>query len=192
MTTLKELTWEHHKNAERQDFVKVLMSGNINPKFYATYLWNQHKKYDLLEAMAGAQGVLDDLPDIRRKVKIEKDFLELWSDNEMPALVPSTNEYIGHMKTIISNPEALMAHVYVLHMGDLSGGQMIAQKVPGLKSMFDFQGDMDALKNKIREKLNDNMADEARYAFDSATQLFKEMMELDCEHYLEQTDNMSE
>jgi len=58
--------------------------------------------------------------------------------------------------------------------------------------MFDFKGDIDAIKNKIREKLNDDMAEEARYAFDSATQLFKEMMELDCEHYLEQTDNMSE
>ena len=26
MSNLKELTWEHHKNAERQEFVKVLMS----------------------------------------------------------------------------------------------------------------------------------------------------------------------
>ena len=65
--SLKELTWEHHQNAERQDFVKVLMSGKINPKFYATYLWNQHKKYDILEAIAGAHGNLDGLPDIRRK-----------------------------------------------------------------------------------------------------------------------------
>ena len=71
--SLKDLTMEHHKDAERQDFVKVLMSGNINPDLYATYLWNQHKKYDLLEAMAGANGVLNDLPDIRRKMKIETD-----------------------------------------------------------------------------------------------------------------------
>lgn len=188
MSNLKELTWEHHKNAERQDFVKVLMSGNINPKFYATYLWNQHKKYDLLEAMAGAQGVLDDLPDIRRKVKIEKDFLELWSDNEMPTLVPSTNEYIGHMKTIISNPEALMAHVYVLHMGDLSGGQMIARKVPGEGRMYQFDTDKAALKEIIRSKTNDNMAEEAKYVFESATNLFKELMEIEIEHYLEQAD----
>ena len=56
MSNLKDLTWEHHKDAERQEFVKVLMSGKINPEFYATYLWNQHKKYDLLEALAGALG----------------------------------------------------------------------------------------------------------------------------------------
>ena len=29
--SLKDLTWEHHKDAERQQFVKVLMSGKINP-----------------------------------------------------------------------------------------------------------------------------------------------------------------
>jgi hypothetical protein len=32
------------------------------------------------------------------------------------------------------------------------------------------------------------MADEARFVFESATQLFKELMELDIEHYLEQTN----
>jgi hypothetical protein len=31
MSNLKELTKDHHNNAERQTFVKVLMSGKINP-----------------------------------------------------------------------------------------------------------------------------------------------------------------
>lgn len=30
--SLKELTYEHHRNAERQGFVKVLMGGKIDPK----------------------------------------------------------------------------------------------------------------------------------------------------------------
>ena len=42
MSRLKELTWEHHKNAERQKFVKVLMGGKISPEVYATFLYNQH------------------------------------------------------------------------------------------------------------------------------------------------------
>lgn len=188
MSNLKELTWEHHQNAERQDFVKVLMSGNINPKFYATYLWNQHKKYDILEALAGAKGLLDGLPDIRRKQKIEKDFVELWDDNEPPAIVPSTKEYIDHMKNIIADNDALMAHIYVLHMGDLSGGQMIKKKVPGAGRMYEFDTDKPALKEAIRAKTNDAMAEEAKFVFDSATQLFKDLMELEIEFYMEQTD----
>lgn len=188
MSNLKDLTWEHHQNAERQEFVKVLMSGKINPEFYATYLWNQHKKYDLLEALAGASGVLDGLTDIRRKIKIEQDFLELWKKDTPPSIVPSTTEYISRMKTLIGNNDALMAHIYVLHMGDLSGGQMIAKRVPGEGKMYQFDTDKTALKEAIRAKTNDNMAEEAKFVFESATKLFQELMELDIEHYLESSD----
>ena len=186
MSNLKELTKEEHTNAERQAFVKVLMSGNINPKFYATYLWNQHKKYDLLEALAGAIGLLDEFPEIKRKKLIEQDWAELWTEGEpAPLIVPSTTEYIGHMRDIMTDANKLMAHIYVLHMGDLSGGQMISKRVPGQGRMYQFEGNILELKEKIRSKTDDSMAEEAKYVFQSATNLFKELMELDIEHYLE-------
>jgi heme oxygenase len=192
MSNLKELTKDEHTNAERQAFVKVLMSGKINPKLYATYLWNQHKKYDLLEAMAHAQGCLDGIPEVKRKLKIEEDFLELWKDDSMPTIVPSTTEYINHMRDIMHDHDALMAHIYTLHMGDLSGGQFIARKVPGEGRMYQFEGDHEELKNKIRERTNDDMVDEVKYVFGSSTKLFQELMELDIEHYLESSDTVSE
>ena len=185
MSNLKELTKDQHTNAERQAFVKVIMSGKINPKLYATYLWNQHKKYDLLEAMAGLNGILDDLPNIRRKMKIEEDFLELWNDDTPPPLVNSTNEYIMHMREIMHDADKLMAHIYVLHMGDLSGGQMIAKKIPGQGRMYQFDTDKAALKELIRERTNDGMAEEAKYCFTASTNLFKELMEIDIDHYVE-------
>jgi heme oxygenase len=191
MSNLKELTKEEHTNAERQAFVKVLMSGRINPKLYATYLWNQHKKYDILEAMAMVQGLLNDTPTIRRKMKIETDFLELWDDKaNPPVLVPSTLEYIEHMRGVMTDPDKLMAHLYVLHMGDLSGGQMIARKVPGEGRMYQFEGDIQDIKEKIRAKIHDGMAEEAKYVFGSSTKLFQELMELDIEHYLESADQV--
>jgi len=188
MSNLKELTKEQHTNAERQAFVKVLMSGNINPKFYATYLWNQHKKYDLLEAMATANGLLNDFPQIRRKQAIEADFIELWKLPDPPAILPSTLEYINHMKDIMTEPDKIMAHIYVLHMGDLSGGQMISKRIPGQGKMYQFEGDIPAIKESIRNKTHDDMAEEARWVFESATKLFQELMELDIEHYLEHAD----
>jgi heme oxygenase len=184
MTTIKDLTWEHHKEAERQEFVKVLMSGKINPQFYATYLWNQHKKYDILEAIATMHGLLDDLFEVRRKNAIHEDYLELWENQLPPPIVESTNEYIGHMKEIMHDADAVMAHIYVLHMGDLSGGQMIRRTVPGKTRMYDFDGDTAELKEKIRSKIDDSMADEAKFVFESSTKLFKELMELDIERYL--------
>ena len=190
MSNLKELTKEQHTNAERQDFVKVLMSGKINPQFYAAYLWNQHKKYDLLEAMAAVNGIWNDIPfPIQRKMAIEQDFLELWEDKENPPpIVPSTHEYIEHMRGIMHDRNAIMAHIYTLHMGDLSGGQMIGKKVPGEGRMYKFEGDIKEIKEAIRSQTSDDMAEEAKYVFESAANLFKELMELDIEHYLESSD----
>ena len=51
MSNLKELTWEHHKNAERQDFVKELMGG-ISVERYCDFLHNQHPQYNILENFA--------------------------------------------------------------------------------------------------------------------------------------------
>lgn len=188
MNTLRDLTWEHHKEAERQDFVKVILSGKIHPKFYATYLWNQHKKYDILEAMTSYHGILDDLPDIQRKSKIEQDFLELWQDNFPPPIVPAVEHYILYMKSLVDDPHRLTAHLYVMHMGDLSGGQMIAKKIPGSGTMYQFNTDHAELKKAIREKTDNSMAEEARTCFTFATRLFQDLMEIDCERYLEHAD----
>jgi heme oxygenase len=184
--SLKDLTWEHHKEAERQEFVKVLMSGKINPDLYATYLWNQHMKYDVLEALATANGLLTDLPGIQRRANIFEDYNELWVGKEgTPPTLPCTTDYINHVKDIMQNPQALMAHIYVLHMGDLSGGQMIAKRVPGSGKYYQFDADTDTLKNKIREKINDNMAEEAKWVFSNAVSLFRDMMKVDMEKYID-------
>ena len=85
----------------------------------------------------------------------------------------------------MDDPDKLIAHIYVHHMGDLSGGQMIKRKIPGEGRMYQFEGDTKEIKEKIRTKIHDGMADEAKYAFTCATELFQDLMEVDCEHYLE-------
>jgi heme oxygenase len=90
----------------------------------------------------------------------------------------------------MTDADALMAHIYVLHMGDLSGGQMIAKMVPGQGQMYQFDTDKDKLKELIRAKTKDSMAEEAKYVFESSTKLFQELMELDIEHYLESPDTV--
>jgi heme oxygenase len=193
MSKIKELTWEHHKNAERQEFAKLLISGNIHPDLYATYLWNQHKKYDILEALASANGLYAEIgADIRRKVLIEADIAELWKHDREPKLVSSTIQYLQHMRNIMQDREKLIAHMYVFYLGDMSGGQMIKSKVPGEGRMYEFDGDVKELKEKIKSMTTDEMADEAKYVFESSTNLFKELMELELEHYLESSDTVSE
>jgi len=84
--------------------------------------------------------------------------------------------YMDHIVSIKDDPKKLMAHVYVRHMGDLAGGQMISKRVPGSGTMYQFE-DPDALKVAIRERISDDMADEAIICFGFATDMFKEMMD---------------
>ena len=192
MSKIKELTWEHHKNAERQEFAKLLIGGNIHPDLYATYLWNQHKKYDIFEAMATALGLIAELGvDVRRKLLMEADIAELWKHDKEPVLVPSTVEYLQHMRGVMQDRDALIAHMYVFYLGDMSGGQMIKKKIPGEGRMYDFPGDVKELKEKIKSMTTDDMAEEAKYVFESSTKLFQELMELDLERTVESPDPVS-
>lgn len=175
--SLKELTHEAHKTAETQPFVKVLFSGKIEPHVYATYLFNQHRMYDVLEACAMMHGLMNDYPSIRRAPKILEDFNELWSDrNNLPTIVPSTEKYISYVLSIKDNPKKLLAHLYVRHFGDLSGGQMIAKRIPGSGKYYQFDGDTDQIKNLLRQKLDDSLADEAKVCFQFAADFFQDMM----------------
>ena len=175
--TLKELTHEQHRTAETQPFVKVLFSGKIDAKIYATYLFNQHRMYDILEACAMMHGLLNDYPTIRRSLNIFADFEELWDDkNTRPSILPSTDRYIKYVISIKDDPKKLLAHLYVRHFGDLSGGQMIAKRVPGSGKYYQFDGDPDQIKNILRAKLDDSLADEARVCFQYATEFFQDMM----------------
>ena len=176
MSKLKELTWEVHKNAERQAFVKEIFKGKVEPKRYAEFLYNQHAVYDILEATAMMHGLFNDMPTVRRAPKIMEDFNELWGNDEKPQLKSSTRKYMDHIFAIKEDVDKVMAHVYVRHMGDLSGGQMIARKVPGSTKFYQFDEDPKVIKEKIRTRIDDSMADEAKICFGFATQLFKEMM----------------
>jgi heme oxygenase len=118
------------------------------------------------------------MPELRRAPRIHEDYTELSKEAIEPtALLPVVKEYMDYLMSISEDADRLMAHVYVRHMGDLFGGQMIAKKVPGLSKMYLFDRNKDELKTLIRERVNDSMADEAKVCFDFATKLFQQMNE---------------
>ncbi len=166
------MTWEEHKNAERQAFVKELMGG-ISKQRYADFLHALHPQYHLLESFAKLHNLLD----VEIAPNIYADFHELCEQLEdyKPTEYPVVKEYMDHIMSIKDDPHKLMAHIYVRHMGDLSGGQMIAKRVPGSTKFYQFNEDVDVLKDKIRTRLDDTMADEAKICFNFATELFKQM-----------------
>jgi len=178
--SLKDLTHQEHRTAETQPFVKVLFSGHIEPELYATYLYNQFPQYEVLEMFSMRAGLLTDMPKgIERAKRIYADFMELWPHKDKtPTVLPVVEDYVKYIKDISDDKNKLLAHLYVRHFGDLSGGQMIAKRVPGSGTYYQFEGDPDEIKNSIRPLLNDDLADEAKVCFAFATRLFQEMQEL--------------
>ena len=178
--SLKDLTHAAHKAAETKPFVKVLFSGKIDPKLYATFLKNQHPCYEILEVCAMPHGLMSDYPAIRRAPAILADFTELWGQDNptFPQMCPVVDEYIKYILSIKDDPKKLLAHLYVRHFGDLSGGQMLAKRVPGSGRMYQFGDDPEAIKTILRAKLDDSLADEAVVCFEFAGQLFEQMMDI--------------
>ena len=184
---IKELTWEYHKNAERQDFVRLLLSGTIDEKLYATYLYNQLKCYSKLEQYCLESSLFLDTLNLPRAEHIFYDYRALWGDIGSPPIeTESTKAYVKHLDTIRGENEKLYAHVYVRHLGDLSGGQMIKRKTPGPNRYYIFKhGEAKEYKRIVKERVESylnlyevHVLPEAIFCFESATKLFKEMYDL--------------
>ena len=184
MLDIKELTMQHHKDAERQAFVKILMSGEIDEKLYATYLYNQAQCYSVLEKYGLHNSLFRDTPNLLRTEHILYDFNSFGI--ETPEITQSTKDYIAHIESIQDEAMKLYAHIYVRHMGDLSGGQMIMKKTPGPNRYYKFKHkEVGDYKRIVKETINTylnvyehSVLPEAKFCFQSATNLFKEMKEL--------------
>lgn len=177
---LKELTWENHKKAERKKFAGILMSGQIEPSLYYKYLYNQVFIYALLENALQTLGFPEELSGVYRAMKIRDDINELETEFGVSyndgLIMPSTGKYLAHIEKLYEERDldSLVAHMYVRHFGDMYGGAMIAKRIPGSGTMYEFEN-KEELKQKLRDMLDDEMADEANKCFEFAIKLFEEL-----------------
>ena len=178
--SLKELTKQNHSNAERSWFAGRMFSGQITSPEYAIYLKQQYESYKALEDRFDN---LDDdsdikFPDerIKRAENILKDLIEMDSLGQDLPILESTESYCSYIQ---SCPEDLLyAHVYVRYLGDLKGGQMIAQRVPGKGLYYNFDAP-DILEASIRLELreDDLFVEECKKCFTFATSSFNDLKE---------------
>jgi heme oxygenase len=173
MTTLREQIKDKHDLAEHSPFAKLLLSGNITKEIYADYLSNQYECYNALENAANNFGLFNDFSEIVRANLIKQDFLEL--NIKDIRVYPSTMEYVAYINSI-KEPKLILAHVYVRHFADMYGGQIIKSKVPSTGKMYQFD-DRSGLISKVREKLTEDLGNEANKCFEFAIKLFKELSE---------------
>lgn len=166
---MRELIKKNHDEAEHHRFTKLLLSGKISKKIYADYLYNQHFAYKALEVRAAQLGILKEFPGLERSNLILNDLKELKVKSPCNKYDVTTlyETYVSELE----EPD-IIAHLYVRHMGDMFGGQMIKKVVPGSGSMYNFDNRTELIE-KIRKRLDVKMADESNKVFEFAIGLFE-------------------
>ena len=168
--SLKEITKDVHTEAEHTPFMKAVFKKNMPHDVWADYTYQKSVIYGSIENVARAEGLTLDCLDVERALKLYQDAKEMNGGN-FPRLRQATIDYSRYLLDLVGQPEKIMAHLYVWHMGDLHGGQMIKKVMPDFPHRnLDFD-DVEATKVKIRSKLNDGIGEEAIKAFEWAIKI---------------------
>jgi heme oxygenase len=168
--SLKELTKDSHTAAEHTPFMQAVFKKRMPVKTWGDYTFQKSAIYNTIENVCRYNKLTNDILDIERSVHLYLDAQEIMGDMSTVRMRPITGEYVRYLLSLVDEPERILAHLYVWHMGDLHGGQMIKKVLPPPHRNLDF-ADIEGLKIAIRAKLNDSMADEANIAFEWAMKL---------------------
>jgi len=179
MDSLREITKQEHRRAERTAFMSRMIKKKISPYEYYVYLKNQLFSYTNLEYYATEAGAITkNMEPILRGAALFNDVITMETEQKFSdaPIFSASHHYVNYIRQIKDDKDKLLAHVYVRHMGDLSGGQIIKKLVPGPTALYEFDGDPVVLKDIIRSKLHNNLAEEAKVCF-SMVQKFLEELE---------------
>jgi heme oxygenase len=170
--SLKDITADLHDLAEDTPFMKSVFACSLPMKTWEEWTYWRTMFYDAIEEKCQQGNLLEDLQGIKRASKLMQDYREMRNGNWLPSddcNNPALNEYLDYIKTLTS--DRALAHLYVWHMGDLYGGQMIKKVVPApTHHALEFE-DASVLKNNLRAKLTDDLGPEARRAFEFAIKM---------------------
>ena len=170
--SLKELTWDSHQAAEATPFMQAVFKKRMPVLVWGNYTFQKSVIYNTIENVCRYNKLTLDILDIERSVQLYLDAQEILGDMSVVRMRPVTGEYIRYLLSLVDAPDRILAHLYVWHMGDLYGGQMIKKVLPPPHRNLEFT-DVEGLKTAIRAKLNDTMGAEANVAFEWAMKLMR-------------------
>lgn len=145
---LKRETHDLHAQVERAGVMAGLLRGCIGRPTYCALLRNLHAIYETLERALDAHAAAPWMtplwqPALRREASLAEDLDTLHGGDwrRAIALETATARYVVRLKELSrSGAVALVAHVYVRHLGDLHGGQLLSRIVRDLFALPDDRG----------------------------------------------------
>jgi heme oxygenase len=171
-TKLRDATWGNHRRAEETPYLRALVSGGIDREGYAAMVAQHYFAYLVLEEAGRAMrddpvaGVFVD-ESLVRLPALERDLHALLGADWAARIAPNeaTRRYRDRIQEVCFTWSfAFVAHHYTRYLGDLSGGQFLANAVQrrlGLDehsgtAFYDFSavGDLDEFKNAYRQRLD--------------------------------------
>jgi heme oxygenase len=176
---LREATLQEHRETERAAFVVDLMAGRLGIAALARLTGQLRAVYAAMEI--GVEPYRDDPllgrlfdPRLDRLAAIDHDLAELAGAAAAGLTVPlpETLAYVDRIRAVSDSGPRLVAHHYVRYLGDLSGGQIIADRLRrhyGLPSRaltfyaFHGLGSKGGFKAVYRGLLDELLADPGTY-----------------------------
>lgn len=202
---LRAHTADAHREAERSPLMHRLLSGRADRASHLGLLQQLLPIYATLEPRVAARATHPWLAAVWSPELARADALREDIGAPMPApLLPATERYLERLQRLDDGSPIgvarLLAHVYVRHLGDLSGGQILLRVLgdaPGLRDglgrapalsfhRFGTPADIERLKTHMRGGLAalpahgepaDAAVDEASWAFAQHLRLFQEVSE---------------
>ena len=170
--SLKELTKDNHTAAEQTKFMKAVFKGTLPLHLWADFLYQKSLIYNAIESCAIDLGLIADIPELKRAFYLLEDSRACALNHELRYQRASI-DYYEYIMSLYPDPNKIMSHLYVWHMGDLYGGQMIKRVMLAPHSHLNFK-DTGAIAGLLRSRTNDDMANEANNAFKWAIRVMQE------------------
>ena len=165
--SLKELTSDLHRKAEKMPFNQKMFRGELSSEEYLKYL---HQQYHIFKAIEYYKLPNDSL---KRLEYVLNDIEELGTF-KFDSILESTKKYVNHLLEL--NQENILPHVYLNYLALLFGGQMIKSKVPGEGKMYHFENMNDCVKS-IRELQKDEWSNDVNKGFQFIINILDELQE---------------